>query len=59
MKHVQQFFQKLQKVDFQFEIDKYEFFIKKIKYLNLIITPKNIKIEKKFQLFLIGQFLKI
>ena len=60
MKHVQQVFQKLQKAGLQLDIDKYEFFVKKIKYQNLIITPKNIKMDqKKFQLFLIGQLLKI
>ena len=47
MKHVQQGFQKLQETGFQFDIDKCEFFVKKIKYLNLIITPKNIKMDQK------------
>ena len=47
MKHVQQIFQKLQKAGFQFDIDKYEFFVKEIKYLNLIITPENIKMDQK------------
>ena len=47
MKHVQHVFQKLQKAGFQLDIDKYEFFVKKIKYLNLIITPENIKMDKK------------
>ena len=48
MKHVEQIFQKLQKTCFQLDIDKCEFFIKKIKYLNLIITPKNIKMDQFF-----------
>ena len=47
MKHVQQVFQKLQKTGFQFDIEKCEFFIKEIKYLNLIITPENIKMDQK------------
>ena len=60
MKHVQQIFQKLQKASLQFDIEKCEFFVKKIEYLNLIITPENIKMgQKKFQLFLTGQSLKI
>ena len=60
MEHVQQIFQKLQKNGLQLDIDKFEFFIKKIKYLNLIITPENIKMDQEnFQLFLIGQCLKI
>ena len=55
MKHVQQIFQKLQKTGFQFDIDKYEFFVQKIKSLNLIITLENIK---KNRLFFICQFWK-
>ena len=47
MKHVQQIFQKLQKAGFQFDIDKYEFFVRKVKYLNLIITPENIEMDQK------------
>ena len=47
MKHVQQIFQKLQKTDFQFDIDKCDFFIKIVKYLSLIITPENIKMNQK------------
>ena len=47
MKHVQQIFQKLQKTGFLFDIDKCEFFVKEIKYLNMIITPKNIKNDQK------------
>ena len=38
-KHVQLVFQKLQKAGLQLDIDKCEFFVKKIKYLGLIITP--------------------
>ena len=60
MNHVQQMFQKLQKAGLQLEIDKCEFFVKKVKYLGLIITPEGIKMDQKnFQLFLTGQFLKI
>ena len=52
MKHVQQVLQKLRKPGFQFHIDKCEFFVHEIKYLNLIITPKNIKMDpKKFSYF--------
>ena len=47
MKHVQQILQKLQKAGFQLDIDKCEFFVKKIKYLSLIITPENIKMDQK------------
>ena len=47
MKHVQQIFQKLQKTGFQLDIDKCEFFVKEIKYLNLIITPEGIKMDQK------------
>ena len=47
MKHVQQILQKLQKAGLQLDIDKYEFFVKEIKYLNLIITPKIIKMDQK------------
>ena len=47
MKHVQQIFQKLKITGFQIDIDKYVFFIKKIKFLNLIITPENIKMDQK------------
>ena len=47
MKHVQQIFQKLQKASFQLDIDKYEFFVKEIKYLGLIITPESIKMDQK------------
>ena len=46
-KHVQLIFQKLQKTGFQLDIDKCEFFVKKIKYLGLIITPKSIKMDQK------------
>ena len=47
MKHVQQIFQKLQKAGLQLDIDKCEFFVKEIKYLNLIIIPENIKVDQK------------
>ena len=47
MKHVQQIFKKLQKAGLQFDIDKCEFFVKEIKYLNLTITPENIKMDQK------------
>ena len=47
MKHVQQIFKKLQKPGFQLDIGKCDFFVKKIKYLGLIITPENIKMDKK------------
>ena len=46
-KHVQLIFQKLQKTGFQFDIDKCEFFVNKIKYLNLIVTPKGIKMDQE------------
>ena len=46
-KHVQLIFQKLQKAGFQFDIDKCVFFVKKIKYLNLIITPESIKMDQE------------
>ena len=59
MKHVQQVFQKLQKAGLQLDIDKCEFFVNEIKYLDLIITPEGIKMDQFFfQLFLTGQFLK-
>ena len=59
-KHVRLVFQKFQKTGLQFDIDKCEFYAQKIKYLNFIITPKNIKMdEKKLRQFLIGQNLKI
>ena len=47
MKHVQQIFQKLQKAGLQLDIDKCEFFVKEVKYLNLIITPESIKMDQK------------
>ena len=47
MKHVHQIFQKVQKAGLQLDIDKCEFFVKEIKYLGLIITPENIKMDKK------------
>ena len=47
MKHVQQIFQKLQKTGFQLNIDKCEFIVKEIKYLNQIITPESIKIDQE------------
>ena len=47
MKHVLQIFQILKNAGFQLDIDKCEFFVKKIKYLNLLITPKSIKMDKK------------
>ena len=47
MKHVQQISQKLQKIGLQYDIDKCEFFIQKIKNINLLITSKNIKMDKK------------
>ena len=60
MKQIHQVFQKLQKAGLQLDSDKYEFFVKEVKYLNLIITPEGIKMDKKnFQLFLTGQSLKI
>ena len=40
-------FSKIIRTGLQFDIDECEFFIQKIKYLNPIITPKNIKMEKK------------
>ena len=46
-KYVQLIFQKLQKTGFQLDIDKGEFFVKKIKYQNLIIIPKSIKMDQK------------
>ena len=46
-KHVQLVLQKLQKAGLQLDIDKCEFFVKEIKYLNLIITPKSIKMDQK------------
>ena len=45
--HIHQVFQKLQKAGFQLDIDKCEFFVKKIKYLSLIITPEGIKMDQK------------
>ena len=47
MKHVHQIFQKLQKTGLQLDIDKCEFFVKEIKYLDLIITPESIKMDQK------------
>ena len=47
MKHVQQIFQKLQKTGLQLDIDKCVFFVKEIKYLDLIITPEIIKMDQK------------
>ena len=47
MKHVQQIFQKLQKTGLQLDIDICGFFVKKIKYLNLIITPESIKMDQE------------
>ena len=40
-------FSKIAKNRFQFDIDKCKFFVHEIKYLNLIITRKNIKINPK------------
>ena len=37
----------MQKTGFQLDIDKCEFFVKEIKYLNLIITPESIKMDQK------------
>ena len=45
MKYLQQIFQKLQKLGFQFDIDKCDVFVQEIKYLKLIITPENIKMD--------------
>ena len=48
--HVEQIFKmlkRLQKVDLFLNIDKREFFVQKIKYLNLIITIDDIKMNLK------------
>ena len=40
-------FQNFQKIGLQLDIYKYEFYVQETKYLNLIIMPKNIKINPK------------
>ena len=40
-------FQKFQKTALQLDIDKCEFYVQKIKYLNFIITTKNIKMDQE------------
>ena len=47
LKHVQLVFRKLQNAGLQLDIDKCEFFVKKVKYFGLIITPKGIKMDQK------------
>ena len=44
VKHIRLVFQKFQKIGLQLDIDKYEFYVLEIKYLNLIITLENITI---------------
>ena len=47
LKHVQLVFRKFQNAGLQLDIDKCEFFVKEVKYLGLIITPKGIKMDQK------------
>ena len=43
--HVFKIFRKLQKTNLFLDINKYEFFVDEIKYLNLIISIENVKIN--------------
>ena len=47
IEHVTKILVKLKKVNFFFDINKYEFFIISIKYLNFIIITKKIKMNFK------------
>ena len=44
-KYIRKIFKRLKAYEFSINIKKYEFFIKKIKFLNYIIIINNIKIE--------------
>ena len=46
-KHIRLIFQKFQKTGLQLDINKYEFYAQKVKYLNLIITPESIKMDQE------------
>ena len=51
IKHVRKILNKLYVVNFFLNINKYEFFVNKIKYFDFIIIMKNIKINlKKIQI---------